>query len=247
MGDRIGEREDDEKRGAGSKTEADTRVAIDMSKILDLSRKSKKHSPALRYYEDISEVVRGAPNVLPATLTVYRELHAKFTLMSDSMRRQQEGMNVRLDSLRAAVEVVLVALAEQTAKTDTNVELSEQSGASSAASSVATPIHPLKCLEKELICPVSDCLYARAKVTDPSKLMLWLGSNVLMEYSPAEAKEVLEGNCKTLEEQIAEVAEEILFLREQITTAELAISRLHNYGVSQRSASASEPRAVAAA
>ena len=37
-------------------------------------------------------------------------------------------------------------------------------------------------------------IYAKADIEDPSKVFLWLGANVMLEYPLAEANQLLENN-----------------------------------------------------
>ena len=41
-------------------------------------------------------------------------------------------------------------------------------------------------------------IYAKADIEDPSKVFLWLGANVMLEYPLAEAKQLLETNLETV-------------------------------------------------
>ncbi|EZG69200.1 prefoldin subunit 3 [Gregarina niphandrodes] len=83
----------------------------------------------------------------------------------------------------------------------------------------------------ETLYKVADCLYTRARVTEPQKCFLWLGSNVMMEYTPEEAEAVVGKNLATTKENIEDILENILALRSETTVIEASISRLHNYGV----------------
>jgi hypothetical protein len=69
---------------------------------------------------------------------------------------------------------------------------------------------------------LADNVHAKALIT-PSKgvVCLWLGANVMLEYSYAEARELLETNLRNAHQKVEETAEELDILREQIITTEV--------------------------
>ena len=56
----------------------------------------------------------------------------------------------------------------------------------------------------------------------------------MLEYSYAEAKEILMKNLKAAEDRLAEVQSDLLFLRDQITTSEVNVARMFNHDVMLR-------------
>ncbi|CAF1403896.1 unnamed protein product, partial [Adineta steineri] len=60
---------------------------------------------------------------------------------------------------------------------------------------------------------------------------LWLGANVMLEYPIDEADVLLNGNQKTAQTTLTKVDEDLDFLRDQITTTEVNMARLHNWAV----------------
>ena len=93
---------------------------------------------------------------------------------------------------------------------------------------------------------VADHLYAKAKITDPTHVSLFLGvrwartvgaeravshmqsndipqANTMVEYTLEEAIELLEKNLKNADANMLSVNSDLQFLREQITTTEVSI------------------------
>ncbi|KAH9286904.1 Prefoldin subunit 3 [Echinococcus granulosus] len=85
---------------------------------------------------------------------------------------------------------------------------------------------------------VSDQLYTRAHIDKADKVGLWLGANVMLEYNLAEAKEILLANLSSAETSMADVEETLAFLKEQTTTVEVSLARLHNLNVKRNQAAA---------
>ena len=81
---------------------------------------------------------------------------------------------------------------------------------------------------------VGPHLWGFATVPATEKVGLWLGANVMLEYSLEEAEEVLIKNEKSAEDFIAQLDAQLEFLRDQTTTTEVNISRFHNLAVKHR-------------
>ena len=73
-----------------------------------------------------------------------------------------------------------------------------------------------------------------AEIPAGEKVALWLGANVMLEYSLDEAHELLSKNEKTAVGALAEYDEALEVLREQLTVTEVNIARVHNYNVKKR-------------
>lgn len=76
---------------------------------------------------------------------------------------------------------------------------------------------------------IADGLYGTAKLKNDQKVSLWLGANLLVEYPLEEAEELLSNNLDKLDNQIKEVESNLVFLRDQIITTEVTVSRLTNH------------------
>nr|CDS33436.1 ring finger protein 150 [Hymenolepis microstoma] len=85
---------------------------------------------------------------------------------------------------------------------------------------------------------VFDQLYAKAHIEKAERIGLWLGANVMLEYDLAEAKEILLQNLAAAETSMADVEETLAFLKEQTTTVEVSLARLHNLNVKRTQAAA---------
>ncbi|CAF4196354.1 unnamed protein product, partial [Adineta steineri] len=74
-------------------------------------------------------------------------------------------------------------------------------------------------------------VYGKATIPPTDKVCLWLGANVMLEYPIDEADVLLNGNQKTAQTTLTKVDEDLDFLRDQITTTEVNMARLHNWAV----------------
>ena len=75
---------------------------------------------------------------------------------------------------------------------------------------------------------IAESLYGTAKLKNERTVSLWLGANLMVEYTFEEAEELLKKNLATLDSQIQEAEDNLVFLRDQIITTEVTVSRLMN-------------------
>lgn len=73
---------------------------------------------------------------------------------------------------------------------------------------------------------LSESLYGSATISSESTVCLWLGANLMVEYPFKEAIELLAENLSTLDGQIKEAENNLIFLRDQIITTEVTLSRV---------------------
>eukprot|EP01132_Coremiostelium_polycephalum_P005029 gene5029-6259_t len=81
---------------------------------------------------------------------------------------------------------------------------------------------------------LSEGVYSSAEITEPKSIYLWLGANVMLEYSFEEAKAVLTKNKETVDRQLGETIQDLGFVKDQITTTDVNVSRVYNYDVIQK-------------
>ena len=71
-------------------------------------------------------------------------------------------------------------------------------------------------------------------MSSPLKVCLWLGANVMLEYSLSDAEELLSKNKSSAERNLAQIAFDLDFLRDQMTITEVTMARLYNWDVRRR-------------
>uniref|UniRef100_A0A915EKS0 Prefoldin subunit 3 n=1 Tax=Ditylenchus dipsaci TaxID=166011 RepID=A0A915EKS0_9BILA len=83
----------------------------------------------------------------------------------------------------------------------------------------------------EVTYKLDENIYSKALVEDFSKVCVWLGANVMVEYELTEAQQMLTANLENIEKVNKDVEEELDFIRDQITTTEVNVAHLYNYNV----------------
>merc|ERR1719328_837776 len=81
---------------------------------------------------------------------------------------------------------------------------------------------------------LSDSVYANATIPPTDKVCLWLGANVMLEYSLDDAEELLKKNKESAEKNVQQIAFDLGYLRDQMTITEVTMARLYNWDVKRR-------------
>ncbi|XP_076924886.1 prefoldin subunit 3-like [Bidens hawaiensis] len=81
---------------------------------------------------------------------------------------------------------------------------------------------------------VSEGIYARARIDNTDSVCLWLGANVMLEYSCEEATTLLQNNLENAKASLEVLVADLQFLRDQVTITQVTIARVYNWDVHQR-------------
>ena len=80
-----------------------------------------------------------------------------------------------------------------------------------------------------------DSIYAKAEIDYTIGIVyLWLGANVMLEYTYEEAIQFLQTNHTRAATELQHVNIDLTFIRDQIVTTEVNISRIYNWDVRQK-------------
>lgn len=132
------------------------------------------------------------------------ELYQKYKFMETQMLRARQNFKVKLPDIKRTLE--MVAMLKQRSMNDD------------------------KQLETNFL--LSDNIWAKATIpNDTGKVGLWLGANVMVEYSYDDALKLLAKNLAQAQAKLAETEDDVNFLKDQITTTEVNMARVYNQGV----------------
>ncbi|CAK9138871.1 unnamed protein product [Ilex paraguariensis] len=101
---------------------------------------------------------------------------------------------------------------------------------------IATTLQAKKSAGEALIADfeVSEGIYSRACIEDTDFVCLWLGANVMLEYSCEEATTLLQKNLENAKASLEVLVADLQFLRDQVTITQVTIARVYNWDVHQR-------------
>ncbi|KAL6069531.1 Prefoldin subunit 3 [Balamuthia mandrillaris] len=81
---------------------------------------------------------------------------------------------------------------------------------------------------------LSEGVFAKASLQNVDTVCLWLGANVMVEYSTEEANALLTRNLESATQNLEMVQQDLDFLKDQITITEVNMARVFNFDVKQR-------------
>ncbi|OAL46127.1 Prefoldin, subunit 3 [Pyrenochaeta sp. DS3sAY3a] len=140
-----------------------------------------------------------------STINRFKEMISKYQFMQQNTERRASGLRDKIPDIQKTLETVRFL---KTRKDDDE---------------------PL-----ETTFELNDTLFAKAEVPPTDEVYLWLGANVMLAYPINEAEELLQSKLSTAKQSLSTCEEDLDFLREQITTLEVAFARVYNWDVAQR-------------
>ncbi|RDA82699.1 hypothetical protein CP532_3930 [Ophiocordyceps camponoti-leonardi (nom. inval.)] len=139
------------------------------------------------------------------TLQSFQEMISKYQFMEMNLQRRMAGLKDKLPDIQKTLDAVRFLKARK---------------------NESDPI--------ETTFELCDTLHAQAKVPPTDEVYIWLGANVMLSYPIDEAETLLQSKFKTAKSSLSNCEEDVDFLREQITTMEVAIARVYNWEVVQK-------------
>lgn len=89
---------------------------------------------------------------------------------------------------------------------------------------------------------LADNVYGKADVdTEADVVNLWLGANVMLEYTYQDAIDFLSTNLDSARKEFKIVKEDLAFVRDQIVTSEVSMTRIFNWDVRKKRAEGGAP------
>ncbi|EGP83621.1 unnamed protein product [Zymoseptoria tritici ST99CH_1A5] len=138
-------------------------------------------------------------------LKKFQEMIQKYQFMSENNQRRVLGLKDKLPDIQRTLDTIRFL---KTRKTD------------------AEPF--------EAMFELNDTLFAKANIHETDEVYLWLGANVMLAYTLDEAETLLSDKLEAAQSSLENCQEDLDFLREQITTMEVATARVYNWDVGMR-------------
>ncbi|KAF2234732.1 Prefoldin, subunit 3 [Viridothelium virens] len=160
--------------------------------------------PFAPFVDKVEDYVTSRAEV-ESTLRNFQEMISKYQFMEVNNQRRASGLRDKIPDIEKTLEMVRFL---KRRKPDSD---------------------PL-----ETTFELNDTLYAKAEVPRTEEVYLWLGANVMLSYPIPEAESLLESRLTTAQTSLTNCEEDLDFLREQITTMEVATARVYNWDVMQR-------------
>ncbi|KAJ5773611.1 hypothetical protein N7457_008507 [Penicillium paradoxum] len=164
--------------------------------------------PVAPFIDNVSDYVSSREEVEP-TLRSFQEMISKYQFMEVNTQRRGQGLREKIPDIRKTLEMVRFLKLRKESNPDADLETNFE---------------------------LNDTLYARASISpaDAEEVYLWLGANIMLAYPLNEAETMLDDKLNAAESSLQNCEEDLEFLREQITTLEVATARVYNWDVVQR-------------
>ncbi|KAK4653693.1 peptide chain release factor 1 [Podospora pseudocomata] len=165
--------------------------------------------PYAPFVDKVEDYVSSRSDVEP-TLRSFQEMVAKYQFMEQNLQRRVAGLRDKMPDIEKTLETVRF------------LKLRNEGDDEGEGGEIETTFE------------LNDTLYAKAKIGRTEEVYLWLGANVMLSYPIEEAEELLDGKLEAARRSLRNCEEDLDFLREQITTMEVAVARVYNWDVVQK-------------
>ncbi|MCJ1441139.1 MAG: peptide chain release factor 1 [Stictis urceolatum] len=176
--------------------------------------------PVAPFVDKVEDYVSSRDEV-DGTMRSFQEMISKYQFMEVNTQRRSAGLKDKIPDIEKTLEMVRYLKTKK---------VNEMKAAEYMPAHIWQPgSEPI-----ETIFELNDTLYAKAKVPPTKDVYLWLGANVMLSYPIEDAETLLDGKLSTAKQNLANAEEDLDFLREQITTMEVATARVYNWDVVQK-------------
>ncbi|CAL1538023.1 unnamed protein product [Lymnaea stagnalis] len=151
--------------------------------------------PHVDFLEDVDEFMKKSDNeTAESVLKKQEDLHNKFKFMEYNLNLKKSRLKNQIPDIKSSLDIIKHLMLK---KNNTD------------------PMSTRFLL--------SDNVYAKATIPPTEKVCLWLGANVMLEYEINEADDVLMKNLDAAKKSLSQVEDDLLFIRDQMTTLEVSI------------------------
>uniref|UniRef100_A0A7S3Q0Q6 Prefoldin subunit 3 n=1 Tax=Chaetoceros debilis TaxID=122233 RepID=A0A7S3Q0Q6_9STRA len=170
--------------------------------------------PKARFIEDIDAFSTSFDPPASAELMIgaYSDLFGKLKTLEESLAQRALLIQSKIPEIEKSLKLV------------TFLKNKEDSGSGDGDSTKITTRYNL-----------ADMLHAKAEIDTASGIVnLWLGANVMLEYTYQEAVDLLQTKDTKAKKDLTHTKEDLAAVRNQVITSEVNISRIYNWDVRQK-------------
>ncbi|KAI1294840.1 Prefoldin subunit 3 [Halotydeus destructor] len=165
--------------------------------------------PGAEFVDDIDEYMKRPENESDATGVIKKldETHSKYRFMELNLMQKKRRLKRQIPDIKSSLDMLKM------------IRYKKDNG---------------ETMDTNFL--LSDQVYVDANIPPTDKIYLWLGANVMLEYSLDEAEKLLSKNRDTAIRNLAQIDIDLDYLRDQITTTEVNMARAYNWDVKRRQA-----------
>mmetsp|Transcript_5729 Transcript_5729/g.14305 ORF Transcript_5729/g.14305 Transcript_5729/m.14305 type:complete len:212 (-) Transcript_5729:167-802(-) len=187
-----------------------TTAVDDMSLLSITDGENDRGIPLVKFIDDVDAFANSftPPSSAELLIGAYSELHSKFKTFETSLTQKKQNYDLKIPDIEKSLALVK------------NLQTKQEAG-----ESVTTRYN------------LADNVYGKAEVdTSVGIVNLWLGANVMLEYTYQEAIDFLSQNLDSARKEFKIVKEDLAFVRDQIVTSEVSMTRIFNWDVRKKRA-----------
>lgn len=185
-----------------------TNAVDDMSLLSITDGENDRGIPLVKFIDDVDAFANSftPPSSAELLIGAYSELHSKFKTFETSLTQKKQNYDLKIPDIEKSLALVK------------NLQSKQEAG-----ESVKTRYN------------LADNVYGKAEVdTSVGIVNLWLGANVMLEYTYQEAIDFLSQNLDSARKEFNIVKEDLAFVRDQIVTSEVSMTRIFNWDVRKK-------------
>jgi len=160
--------------------------------------------PESQFIDDVDAYMKGEEKA-EAKIKALDEMHQKYKFMENSLLMRRKRLRGQVPDIKSSL-VMIKKLREKAAEGEK--------------------------MDTQFL--LSDQVFAKAEIPPTEKVCLWLGANVMLEYTLDDAEALLSKNLASAETNLAQIAFDLDYLRDQMTITEVTMARLYNWDVKKR-------------
>jgi len=160
--------------------------------------------PESQFIDDVEEYMKGEEKA-EDKIKALDEMHQKYKFMENSLITRRKRLKNQVPDIKSSL-VMIKKLRERKEENAT--------------------------LDTQFL--LSEQVFAKAQIPPTEKVCLWLGANVMLEYSLDDAEELLSKNLGSAEVNLKQISFDLDYLRDQMTITEVTMARLYNWDVKKR-------------
>ncbi|KDO18565.1 hypothetical protein SPRG_16117 [Saprolegnia parasitica CBS 223.65] len=181
-----------------------------------LGERNERGIPCAIFVEDVAAFVGADP--VEGIVGALQQLYSKYKFMETNLTKSKQSFKTKIPDTEKDLAMLehLMASREKDEPIETHFSL-------------------------------ADNVFANATIdADVQTVCIWLGANVMVEYSFDEALSLLQSNLSTATSRLSQIEADLGFLRDQIITTEVNMARIFNFDVRRRRQEKGEAPAVKA-
>eukprot|EP01029_Cantina_marsupialis_P027746 TRINITY_DN773342_c0_g1_i1.p1 TRINITY_DN773342_c0_g1~~TRINITY_DN773342_c0_g1_i1.p1 ORF type:complete len:190 (-),score=57.37 TRINITY_DN773342_c0_g1_i1:126-695(-) len=162
--------------------------------------------PEVHFVENVPEYLKDNDDATAEqAIEVFDRLFRRYNMMQLDLQAKRDHMKTKIPEIASTLEMVEKLIAAE--EDDETIETDFN---------------------------LSHHLFAKASIKPEGRVGLWLGANVMVEYSYSEAKEMLETNLVKAKAKLDEHQRSLDFVRDQTNTTRVNVARIYNFDVVSR-------------